>query len=295
TPPSAPLLGALGVLRRPAAAQDALPEEALNALKARGLAPVDPASARLLRTTPEGGRAWIVPVPDVGVAGLVPCVPKRAGRTPLKPQEGVAVVATGGAPTGGGAALGDLVRGRGTPGVDTCAGPNRDMLGVSGVVPDGVGAAFLTAPDGTAVRADVVDNGYAFVVPRGRTPQLRYVVWTGGDGTPHVQPVPTAFLPRGVRCPAPVGVRVSPEGGACRLGQTIARPPMAVPARPRRPSRHRAAPVLPRPTVVTPVPQPVAWQIPCAPGVAVPVEVPPIPTPAPARPPRVETAPRPAP
>jgi hypothetical protein len=42
---------------------------------------------------------------------------------------------------------------------DPCAGPARDMLGESGIVPDGVAAVFLTAPDGTAVRADVQDKG----------------------------------------------------------------------------------------------------------------------------------------
>ena len=74
------------------------------------------------------------------------------------------------------------------------------MLGVSGVVPDGVAAAYLTAPDGTAVRADVADNAYAFVVPAPRDPGQRYVVWTGGDGTPHVQPVPRLLLrPRAER------------------------------------------------------------------------------------------------
>ena len=61
---------------------------------------------------------------------------------------------------------------------------------------------FLTAPDGTAVRADVKDNGYEFLLPNQRTPEQRYVVWTGGDGTPHVQPVVTFGLhvgPRGVQ------------------------------------------------------------------------------------------------
>lgn len=40
-----------------------------------------------------------------------------------------------------------------------CAGPDHAMLGVSGIVPNGVPAVFLTAPDGTAVKADVKDNG----------------------------------------------------------------------------------------------------------------------------------------
>jgi hypothetical protein len=95
------------------------------------------------------------------------------------------------------------------------------MLEVSGIVPNGVPAAFLTAPDGTAVRADVKDNAYLFVVPRAKTAEQRYVVWTGGDGTPHVQPLtPTPFQ---VRCPKlPEGTQlppvVSPDGAsACGL------------------------------------------------------------------------------
>ena len=75
------------------------------------------------------------------------------------------------------------------------------MLGVSGIVPDGVAAAYLTAPDGTAVKADVKDNGYEFLIPRPRTVEQRYVVWTGGDGTPHVQPVTAMSASRGLACP----------------------------------------------------------------------------------------------
>jgi hypothetical protein len=225
-PPSQALLGALGVLRRPAEAKDALPADVLRLLRARGLAPVDSASARLLRATPEGGRAWIVPVPDVGAAGLVLC-PRRS-----EPDEGVVVVAKGGAPAGGGAALPDLVRGRGAVSVDVCAGPGRDMLGVSGVVPDGVSAAFLTSPDGTAVRADVVDNGYAFVVPNPRRPEQRYVVWTGADGTPHVQPVPPTMRVRRSGCGRlPAGlIRVTPEPAVC----SFAPAPAPMPSVPRR-------------------------------------------------------------
>lgn len=43
--------------------------------------------------------------------------------------------------------------------VTMCAGPDHAMLGVSGIVPNGVPAVFLTAPDGSAVKADVKDNG----------------------------------------------------------------------------------------------------------------------------------------
>jgi hypothetical protein len=185
-PPSQALLDAFAILKRERRAEDALSDEALKALRRFRLEPVAPESARLLRQTPTGGRAWIVPVPDVnsGVPFLCrPAVAKRGAR------EGVVVVATGDAADGGGGALDNLVRGRAPVSVEQCGGASHDMLSVSGVVPNGVAAVFLTAPDGTAVRADVKDNGYEFVVPHPRAPQQRYVVWTGGDGTPHVQPV----------------------------------------------------------------------------------------------------------
>jgi hypothetical protein len=183
TPPSQALLNAFAILRRAPRPEDALPAQALRALKTRGLAPVSPDSARLLRSGPGDARAWVVPVPDVNSGFPFAC------RANGKPREGLAVVAVGGAAAGGGGALDDLVRGRAPVSVDPCAGANHDMLGVSGIVPEGVAAAFLTAPDGTAVRADVKDNGYEFLVPRPKTFGQRYVVWTGGDGTPHVQPV----------------------------------------------------------------------------------------------------------
>ena len=276
------LLDAFGVLRRERADTDALPESALKALRQHGLEPFDPAAARLLRQTDDGGRAWVVPVRDVpayaGVLFEMACVTRTFGRqrqalaqamrerrrvrarparpgarpwlvtppaavpTPIAPKRvpppatsvptpapdgadkpalhpGLAVVALGGAPGGAGGRLEDLVRGREPVAIDPCGGPNRDMLSVSGIVPDGVGAAFLTSPDGTAVRADVKDNAYAFVVPRTKRAEQRYVVWTGGDGTPHVQPLGSPVFLGRARCPAAVDDRpptVSPDGsGLC--------------------------------------------------------------------------------
>jgi hypothetical protein len=196
-PPSQDLLNAFAILRRERTPDDALPAEALKALERAGLAPVAAESARLLRSTASGGKAWVVPVPDVGRAGRFPCfgrpAPLKRGKfvepTTPKPREGLAVVALGDAAQGGGGALTDLVRGRAAATINPCAGPDRNMLGVSGVVPNGVPAVFLTAPDGTAVKADVKDNGYEFLLPRPKTAGQRYVVWTGGDGTPHVQPI----------------------------------------------------------------------------------------------------------
>lgn len=237
-PPSQALLNAFSILRRERRPEDALPAEALQALKQRRLAPVSPDSARLLRTGPGSGRAWIVPVPDVTAAFPFGCAPNG------KPREGVAVVALDGAAPGGGGALDDLVRGRAPVWVDPCAGDNHDMLGVSGIVPDGVAAAFLTAPDGTAVRADVKDNGYQFLVPEPRTIGQRYVVWTGGDGTPHVQPiltfgpVPTAACKRLAATAFAKAPRVTPTGAFGSCGTAAPVPlPMPVPAMPKQPRR----------------------------------------------------------
>ncbi|MDX6716407.1 MAG: hypothetical protein QOH30_2965 [Baekduia sp.] len=288
------LLDAFGVLRRDRAAADDLPANALRALRDRGLEPFDPAAARLLRSTDDGGRAWVVPVRDVGTAltrfgcvasGLrqrvpsvpaapvpVPGRPRRTTPTPTPsgpatapvpappavrppstaparptpptaapgptaptkraPQPGLAIVAVGGAPVGTGGALADLVRGREPVALDPCAGPSHDMLSVSGVVPDGVAAAFLTGADGTAVRADVKDNAYAFLVPPAKRPAQRYVVWTGGDGTPHVQPLPWTPFSTRTRCAsAPKDlVQVSPQDdGACPHDLRAFLPPAAIP------------------------------------------------------------------
>jgi hypothetical protein len=314
-PPSQALLDAFAVLRRERTDADALPAEALDALRQRGLDPVAPESARLLRTTASGGRAWVVPVPDVGLAGGFLCrgpiakatwpAARRAARrraarrraqaapptakptpptakptpTTTAPREGLAVVALGDAAPGGGGAFADLIRGRAPVFVDPCAGSGRDLLAVSGIVPDGVPAVFLTAPDGTAVRADVKDNGFQFVVPRTRTSEPRYVVWTGGDGTPHVQPVPFAGrLPRGLcrRLVARAIPRVTPSGfGAC--GALVA---LAVP-RPVRPGRRH--------------PGPLYFAAPCEVGVAVLAPPAVLPVAVPSTRPALPKAPRPVP
>ena len=212
-PPSQQLLDAFAILRRPRTDQDALSPEALEALRVRGLSPVSLDSSRLLRSTPSGGKAWVVPVPNVvgRLGALCGPVGKSAAR------EGVVVVAVGDAASGGGGALDDLVRGRAPVTLAPCAGADHSMLSISGLVPNGVPAVFLTAPDGTAVRADVKDNGYEFLLPNQRSYEQRYVVWTGGDGTPHVQPIVTFAAVRASACKSSAKLtqsvaRVSPEG-----------------------------------------------------------------------------------
>jgi hypothetical protein len=235
-PPSAALLDAFAILRRPRTDQDALSPEATEALKARRLSPVSPDSARLLRSTPSGGKAWVVPVPDVvGRFGML-CAPGAKARS----REGLAVVATGDAASGGGGALDDLVRGRAPVTVAPCAGADHSMLSISGIVPNGVPAVFLTAPDGTAVRADVKDNGYEFLLPNPKAFEQRYVVWTGGDGTPHVQPVVTFGVMPARTCAATAKLtqaipRVSPDGLFGCAAPTAVNPKLVSPSR--RPSR----------------------------------------------------------
>jgi hypothetical protein len=292
SPPSQQLLDGFAILRRDRTAQDELPAAALKALRLRGLEPVAPDAARLLRSAGDV-RAWVVPVPDVDRADPFTCL-----RAAKKPREGIAVVALGGAPTGGGGALRDLVRGTAPVATDPCAGPARDMLGVSGIVPDGVAAVFLTAPDGTAIRADVHDNGFSFVVPATRRPDPRYVVWTGSDGTPHVQPVPAfAGFPGGLCKRSHAVAQVTPNGARDCTALALVAPGISgrrtmtflVPKSP--PPRVVMIPHRRRgrvPPVAMPVPPPVFPHEPCSVGSALPLlvkpGVPPRAVPPPARP-----------
>jgi hypothetical protein len=236
TPPSEDLKDTFDILRREPKDEDALPAAALAALKAQGLAPVDPQSARLLRAD-GAARAWVVPVPDAATPGPFLCA--GAG----KPAEGLAVVSVGGAPAGGGGTLHDLQRGIALADVNPCAGADRTMLGVSGIVPDDVEAVFVTAADGTATRADVHDNGYAFVLPRPRRPDARYLVWTGSDGKPHVQPLPSVPSFGRVACSRPKAPRITPgfPGVGCfpMVGPAFVAP-VAVAPRPARRAKSRS-------------------------------------------------------
>jgi hypothetical protein len=108
---------------------------------------------------------------------------------------------------------------------------------VSGIVPDGVEAVFITAADGTSTRADVHDNGYVFVLAPQRRPEQRYLVWSGSDGAPHVQPLPLVLSGRREVCghgQALTLVTPHPWGAGCGSlagGRVILVPPPA--AKPR--------------------------------------------------------------
>ena len=305
-PPSRQLLDAFAILRRPRSDQDALSPEALEALRVRGLSPVSLDSSRLLRSTPAGGRAWVVPVPNV--VGRLGVALRTGGQAGVRARA-LVVVAVGDAASGGGGALDDLVRGRAPVTVAPCAGADHSMLSISGMVPNGVPAVFLTAPDGTAVRADVKDNAYEFLLPNQRSYEQRYVVWTGGDGTPHVQPIVTFAAVRASACRSSAKLtqsvpRVSPDGLSPCAGGPRSRTSSRVPAS-RRGSRAlrlrrqvgavvyvtRCTGLGPfAPSVVVagrPGPVPPVAVLPARPGPAPPVAVLPArPTPAPAPPPK---------
>jgi len=282
--PSRALFDAFGILRRERTDADTLSKAAREALTRAGVRVHDLNTARLLRETRGGGRAWVVPVADVTplLAGpFAGCVvvpsrarpPRRSQRRPApaarvpfgpapfpvyapqlldgKPQEGLVVIAEGDVPGGGGGTHKQLIRGLAAPAVAPCSGPKHDLVGVSGIVPDGVGAAFLTSADGTAIKADVKDNGYAFLVApaKGREAWApRYVVWTGGDGTPHVQQVSLGNLPARLcrhlaaqRAKKLIGLTPSPATGPFAAAPGVLRPALPVPRAPRpsRPPRPR--------------------------------------------------------
>jgi hypothetical protein len=237
--------------QRQALAQ-AMRERARQRQRTRRARPAAPARP----TTPSRPSAppATLPAPATPVPAPPPVPAPRHTEKPT-PHPGLAVVALDGAPGGAGGRLEDLVRGREPVALDPCGGPNRDMLSVSGIVPDGVGAAFLTSPDGTAIRADVKDNAYAFVVPRTKRAEQRYVVWTGGDGTPHVQPLGAPVFLGRARCPAAADHQlptVSPDGsglcGSFYRSPAIIEPPL--------PGRARRVPPA--------SPPPMLYRAPCA-------------------------------
>jgi hypothetical protein len=302
-PPSQQLLDAFAILRRPRTDQDALSPAALEALRVRGLSPVSLDSSRLLRSTASGGKAWVVPVPNVARGLGVACEPvDRSG-----PREGLVVVAVGDAASGGGGALDDLVRGRAPVAVAPCAGADHAMLSISGIVPNGVPAVFLTAPDGTAVRADVKDNGYEFLLPNPRPYEQRYVVWTGGDGTPHVQSIVTFAAMPARACESSARLaqrvaRVSPEGllcGAPPLADKFAVPVPRRASRQLRLRRQAAAMILfTRCTALTPFAPggvPLGRPVPAPPVAVAPARPVPAPSAVPARPVAPPATPAPAP
>jgi hypothetical protein len=242
--------------QRQALAQTMRERRHRRARRARPAVPRRPLAPPAAVPAPTGTAPQRVPAPATSVPPPVPVPAPNTTNKPA-PHPGLAVVAIDGAPGGAGGRLEDLVRGREPVAIDPCGGPNHDMLSVSGIVPDGVAAAFLTSPDGTAVRADVKDNAYAFVVPRTKQAEERYVVWTGGDGTPHVQPLGAPVFLGRARCPAAAAHQpptVSPDGsGLC--GRFYPSPAIVVRA---------PVPSAPARRIAPTIPPPLLYRAPCA-------------------------------
>jgi hypothetical protein len=101
------------------------------------------------------------------------------------------------------------------------------------------------------------------VVPRPGGIEPRYVVWTGADGTPHVQPANSFGILRGAVC-ARIARGTGADPDARRLLRLCAAPPVtrpfAPPAIPRRDHGRRApvpAPLLLACASAVPVPPPI--------------------------------------
>ena len=212
-PPSQQLLDAFAILRRPRTDQDALSPAALEALRVRGLSPVSLDSSRLLRSTASGGKAWVVPVPNVVGRLGVACEP--VGQS--GPREGLVVVAVGDAASGGGGALDDLVRARAPVTLAPCAGADHSMLSISGIVPLRGGGRLPHRP--RRHRGARRRQGQRLRVPAPQPARVRAALRRvdRGDGTPHVQPIVTFAAVRTRACAAAAKLsamvaRVSPDG-----------------------------------------------------------------------------------
>jgi hypothetical protein len=163
--PSARLQMALGVLRRPKAAEDALPAAALRDLPFVSGVMVDAA-----RRIPEG---WIVPVEDmtpklqVSSACLrsMPAAQRKATRDAIRQSdnpiavEGIVLVRDDPArPVAWRRYSTDDVLAGKAFSVQGCTGPMHNRITVSGIVPDGVTQVTLTARDGAIVEATPQQN-----------------------------------------------------------------------------------------------------------------------------------------
>jgi hypothetical protein len=180
TPVDPRLLENVGVLRRPATAQDTPTEVAQRRLHFGRGAHI--AAARLIRSGADG-RAWMVPMDDVRVPPLpLRCIakaPTAEQRRALRQQRerylhdppvpGV-VLATEGAPEVGPqeASLVNILSGHALE-MNSCAGPNRDMISVEVLLPDSASQPFLRFADGHTILGELRDNAVTFLFARPAT------------------------------------------------------------------------------------------------------------------------------
>jgi hypothetical protein len=190
------LLAVLPVLGRSHSAQDTPPREALTMLSSLGTG-IELDHAQLVRTSAQGGRAWVVPVlheapqviPSVacqkqqlamferaahaspGNTQLATLVARQradlaaaeryvAGHRQATPP-GVIVFTQGPIVQGADGTL-NQVRAGAAFTTGECAGPDHDLLTVSGLAPAGTSTIELQAPDGTTETQPANDGAYSF-------------------------------------------------------------------------------------------------------------------------------------
>ena len=189
--PPAALLGALGVLRRPAGAQDSLPAEAGLLL---GYAGVWERYVRLLGVLPDGTHVFGLPVLGFdpfsravclrGVPARARAMLRRAARSRQGPQLSLLTISDDG--SGESSSPGSGARAI-AAGAAVTVRPSlfSAHTTVYGVVPDGV--ATVTVAIGAAVSppSPVADNFFVTVVPvrvtRGRIPSV-LITWRSASG-----------------------------------------------------------------------------------------------------------------
>jgi hypothetical protein len=170
--PSMRVLGALGVLRRPRAADDALPAKAF-ALNPPFVAGVMADSARRVQL-PDGTDEWVVPAENLAPPIRVPeaCLrtmpadQRKATREAIEDSEnqpaveGVVIVRDrdGEQPRPGQSwRIDDIVAGKAFS-LQGCTGPMHNRITLSGLVPDAVTQVTVTAKNGAMVQVSPEQN-----------------------------------------------------------------------------------------------------------------------------------------
>lgn len=197
--PSAALVAALPVLRRAHTPSDVLPRNSLPLTTLDSLGSgIELNSSQLVRSSPYGGRAWIVPVQHFKppVARDLACLKRQIAmqqqfvrENPRSPspfpvlsydrareradkrylaahpgpgQPGVIVFTTFNVVQGADAGLGSILAGKAFT-TGECAGPGHNLLTVSGLAPAGTASIELRSPDGATLTQPVGNGAYSFV------------------------------------------------------------------------------------------------------------------------------------
>ncbi len=198
-PVPAALAAALPVLARPRNGEDAAPHEAISMLSSLATG-IELDHAQLIRTSAQGGRAWMIPVlhesPQLAPVaclrrelrnlekdarrGLYPQLLARQRRYAAvaeqylhahaaSPPPGVIVFTQGEIVQGADGTLTTIRHGSAFA-TGECAGPGHNLLTVSGLAPAGTSTIQLRSPDGATQTEPVADGAYSFLFAPSPTP-----------------------------------------------------------------------------------------------------------------------------